>query len=271
MQETSVGLIGFGSIGRAIIDSWSRAPIRNHRIQAVLVRSHQVEDAKDALGKGVVVTTDIFEFLCVRPCLVIEAAGHTAVTQHAADVLKAGAKFVILSAGALANDPFREDILALAARSGGQIVIPVGAIAGIDGLLALRRLGLSHVRYTSTKPPVSWRGTVAEQQFDLDSLTKPTTIFRGNAAEAAHFFPKNANLAATVAVAGLGFRDTEVELVADPSAPGNSGRIEASGAGSRLEVTVAGEQSASNPKTSSITGLSVLSYLENETNCLSLR
>jgi aspartate dehydrogenase len=271
MKEVTVGVIGFGSIGKSIIASWNNRPVRNHRISAMLVRPHQIGEATQLTGKDILVTADVATFLATSPGVVLEAAGQAAVRAHAIEVLESGARFVVLSAGALADTPFREHVLGFAAQVNGQVVIPVGAIAGIDGLLALRRLGLTHVKYTSTKPPASWKGTVAEEQFALDSLVQRTVIFRGNAAEAAHHFPKNANLAATVAMAGVGFRDTEVELVADPSTTENSGRIEALGAGSRLDVTVAGMPSASNPKTSSITGLSVLSYLENDCGYLSLR
>jgi len=120
------------------------------------------------------------------------------------------------------------------------------------------------VKYTSTKPPASWKHTPADGAFRLDELTQATVIFSGTAAEAARLYPKNANLAAAVALAGLGLDRTQVELVADPSITENIGRIDAEGAYASLSVVVGGKSAADNPKTSQITGMSVLAALENQ-------
>ena len=116
------------------------------------------------------------------------------------------------------------------------------------------------MRYTSTKPPEAWRGTPAEQAHDLAALAGPTVLFSGAAAEAARLYPKNANLAATVAIAGgLGMQRTHVTLVADPACAGkgNTGRIEASGAHGTLSVECCNAAAPDNPKTSATTGLSL--------------
>ena len=119
------------------------------------------------------------------------------------------------------------------------------------------------MRYTSTKPPHAWLGTPAQDRFDLLALRTPTVVFEGTARAAALAFPKNANLAAAVALAGLGLDATTVQLVADPAATGNTGQIDAEGATSRLQVTVSGASSAGNPKTSGIVAFSVLACLAN--------
>ncbi|MBW8832803.1 MAG: aspartate dehydrogenase [Burkholderiales bacterium] len=269
MQVKRVGLIGFGAIGKSIVDTWSRAPVTGHRLTALLVREHQVAEAKALVPRDVAVTSGIDELLALAPEIVIEAAGHAAVVQHAERVLCHETRLLMLSVGGLA-DPSLYTRLEQAACAGGvQVVLPVGAIAGIDGLLALRRAGLRRVRYSSTKPPKSWLGTPAEQDFDLLALASRTVIFEGTARDAARCYPKNANLAATVAMAGLGFEQTTVQLIADPDATGNVGHIDAEGDFSRLEVTVSSRSSSGNPKTSRITGMSVLSALTNEASVIS--
>lgn len=260
--QRTIGLIGFGGIGRSIIEAWSRAPLDGYRIGVLLVRPHQIEAARTALP-DIAITDDLAAFLDARPDIVVEAAGQSAVLACAEAVLLQGCEFFVISTGALADDAVRNRMLAAAQSGGGRLVIPVGAIAGLDGLLAMRPDGLCSVTYTSTKPPPAWLGTPAEQAFDLAAIAVPTVIFRGTAREAALQFPKNANLAATVALAGLGLDRTRVELIADPAATGNTGRIEAASENSHLTVTVAGRSSGSNPKTSAITGMSVLAALVN--------
>ena len=265
---TRVGLIGFGAIGRSVVDAWSTTPVRGHTLAALLVRAHQRDEALRVAPPGVAVCTEIADFLAADLQLAVEVAGHGAVISHGERILAAGLDLALISVGSLADDGFRQRLEQAAVQGGGRVLLPIGAIAGLDGLLALRRAGLSSVRYTSTKPPASWKDTPADGLFDLDALTERTVIFSGTAADAARLYPKNANLAAVVALAGLGLQATRVQLVADPSATGNSGLIEAEGPSSTLTVRVAGASAASNPKTSQITGMSVLAALENRGSAL---
>lgn len=175
---------------------------------------------------------------------------------------------MVISTGALADADVRSRLTETARCSGAPILLPAGAIAGIDGLAALRLGGLGSVRYTSTKPPEAWRGTPAEETVDLDRLTEPAIIFVGSADAAARLYPKNANLAATVALAGLGFAQTEVRLVADPNVSENVGCIEAAGPFGRLRLELSSRATSENPKTSAITAFSILHAIENLGNTL---
>jgi aspartate dehydrogenase len=107
------------------------------------------------------------------------------------------------------------------------------------------------------KPPLAWRGTPADDVVDLSELRERVIVFDGSARQAAIAYPKNANLAATVALAGLGLDDTRVRLVADPAATGNTGTIEARSSAGDLSVTMSGRAS-DNPKTSASTAYSLL-------------
>jgi aspartate dehydrogenase len=150
---------------------------------------------------------------------------------------------------------------AAAAQGGGRLIILAGALAGFDGLASLRAAGLDSVTYSSIKPVGAWRGTCADTEGRLDGLMAPTVIFQGSAQAAALAFPRNANLAAAVALAGIGFERTVVELIADPAATVNTGRVLARSHAGVLELALAGEPFGDNPKSSRITAMSAIAML----------
>ena len=95
-------------------------------------------------------------------------------------------------------------------------------------------------------------------------------IFRGNARDAALTFPKNANIAATTALAGIGFEKTEIELVADPAVTQNVHRIAAEGVFGSMNVEINANPSPDNPKTSHMAALSIMRVLENRVSAIVL-
>jgi aspartate dehydrogenase len=262
-RARSIALIGYGAIGRQVA-AGLMAPDSSTTLRAVLVKPRHVMRARADLPDSVAVISDLEESRSEDLDLVVECAGQQAVDRCGATVLGMGIDLMVISTGALADSELRSRLMEMAARTGARILIPAGAIAGIDGLGALRRGGLHRVRYISTKPPEAWRGTPAEQQVELGALTQATVLFEGPAHVAAKQFPKNANLAATVALSGMGFEATEITLIADPAATENTGRIEASGRLGTLIVEMRGGAAADNPKTSAVTAFSILRAIENE-------
>ena len=258
-----LGLIGFGAIGRSFVDAWARETIPGYTLSALCVRDGQRADATRAV-QDADVTSDMGEFLSFDLDLVIEAAGHATVASHGPAILSAGRDLCLLSVGAVADRAVEQRLQdAVSAPGAGRMVIPSGAAAGLDGLRALRENGLRSVTYTSVKPPGAWVGTPAERETDLHSLSEPATIFSGSARESALLYPKNANLAAVIALAGVGFERTAVRLIADPFARGNTGIIEAQSESSKLRVELSGLSYANNPKSSGIVALSVVAALRN--------
>jgi aspartate dehydrogenase len=255
-------LIGCGAIGGSIVDLWPNRLAGDVELAAVLVRPAQVEWALGRVPSFTRVVTDIEALLEVAPDIVVEAAGHAAVAQYVQPALESGCEVHVLSAGALADDDLRLRLHLAARKGSSRICIPAGALAGFDGLLSLRASGLRSVKYTSTKPVDAWRGTPAEAAVNLDGLRGPSVVFSGTARQAAAAFPKNANLAAAVALAGIGFERTDVELVADPHAVENSACIEAVTADERLQVTLFSAAFAENPRSSRITAMSAIAGLQ---------
>ena len=259
---TNIALIGYGAIGRMVAAGLADAA-EQARLVGVLVRQAHVAEARADLDPGVTVVSSLEHLAGTAPDLIVECAGQGAVAEHGAAALSTGTDLLVISTGALADAALRGRLVDAAAGAGARMVVPAGAIAGIDGLAALRVGGLDRVRYTSIKPPGAWKGTPAEGAFDLAGLADATVIFTGSAGEAARHYPKNANLAVTVALAGAGFDKTEIQLVADPATADNIGRIEASGAFGELRVELAGPPAADNPKTSAVTAHSILHAIAN--------
>ena len=258
-----VVLIGYGAIARMVLGELAPHGDRV-RIAGVLVRRNRVAGTRAALEPGIPVITGARELGRLTADLVVECAGQGAVEDYGEAVLGAGLDFMVIGTGALADDEFRGRLVAVAERGSARLLLPAGAIAGIDGLCALRLGGLHAVRYTATKPPYAWKDTPADEEFDLDGMTTATVIFEGPANLAARRYPRNANLAATVALAGLGMDRTEIRLVADPAiAPDNMGRIEARGTLGTLDVQCRGRPAADNPKTSAVTAYSIVHQILN--------
>ena len=248
-----VALIGYGAIGQVVAAEVD--------VAAVLVRDRYLESTRRALS-GVAVVASIEDLRRTDPDLVVECAGQPAVREYGEAVVAGGTDLMVISTGAFGDQAFLDRMCDVARGTGRRILVPAGATAGLDGLMALREGGLDSVRYTSSKPPHAWLDTPAERAFRLEALSEPTVIHSGPAHEAARLYPKNANLAVTIALAGLGLERTQVDLVADPAlTTGNVGRIEASGRLGTLTVEMAGRAAPDNPKTSQVTAYSIVHAL----------
>jgi aspartate dehydrogenase len=257
-------IIGMGSIGRHVVRALQAESTRVRL--SILVRKQYVAGVKasvEGAGAAEVQVVDQFERLTDIPELAVECAGHGAVEEYGEACLTSGADFLVTSVGALTDAGLLRRLERASRTHIGKVLIPSGALAGIDALAAARLGGLGRVRYTSRKLPLAWLGTPAERMCDLGALTASTEFYTGNAGDAARLFPQNANVAATVALAGIGFDATECSLNADPAAPGNVHLIEAEGGFGQLRIEVQGKPLADNPKTSTLAALSVLRAIHN--------
>ena len=258
-------IIGLGAIGRMIVDGLAEGDSAI-RLAGVAVRPARAAEARVELAPEIAVYSSAEEVIAARPDMVAECAGQQALMQYGEALLEAGIDLMIVATGALADSAYRTRLLAAAEKGGARLHVPAGATAGLDGLGALKAGGLDKVTYVSTKPSHAWKGTPAEENFDLDGLKQKTVIFEGRAEAAALDYPQNANLAATIAMAGAGFDNTFVRLVADPDAVINSGRIEADGAFGHMVMEMRGKPMPDNPKTSAVTALSLIYALNKETS-----
>jgi aspartate dehydrogenase len=191
--------------------------------------------------------------------LVVECAPAKLVPEIAEPFLRAGKSVLVLSAGAvLAN----EHLIDLARRHGGQIIVPTGALLGLDAVGAAAIGEIQSVRMVTRKPPRGLAGApyLIENNIRVEDITEPLRIFSGTAREAAIGFPANVNVVAALSLAGIGPDRTTIDIWADPSLERNLHRIEVVADSATFSMSIENVPSE-NPKTGRITALSVISYL----------
>jgi aspartate dehydrogenase len=249
-------LIGHGAIARYVAAEVDRRT--DVRLAAVICREGREDAARAALRRDLKILTSFEELAACEETIVLDCAGHQGLLAHGETVLRAGSDVITLSVGALSDADLLARLLAAADAGGSQLELVPGAVGGVDALAAARVGGLERVTYVGRKPPLGWKGSPAESVLDLDALTESAEHFRGSAREAARKYPKNANVAAMVALAGLGMEETAVSLIADPALSRNRHEIFAEGAFGRLHLEIEGLPLADNPKSSALAAMSMV-------------
>ena len=198
--------------------------------------------------------------------LVIDCAGHVALKTHGPELLRRGIDLATVSVGALADATLYGELEQAAAEGNARLLLVSGAIGALDCLRAARVGNLHSVTYTGRKPPKSWKGSPAEERLDLDNLTGAEQVhFEGSARDAATQYPKNANVAAAIALAGVGMDETQVKLIADPNVDQNIHEIVAIGEFGQFSFEIRGHALPDNPKSSALAAMSAVSRVEQET------
>ena len=195
------------------------------------------------------------------PGLIVEAAGHAALAAQAENCLAAGITVLAVSVGALADDALLRRLRAAARRGRSRLLLASGAIGALDYLQAVQAVADLQVTYESRKPPAAWADELRALGHPL-APGQPLLLFEGNAREAALRYPQNLNVAASLALAGAGFERTQVRIVVDPQASGNSHHVTARGAFGEIRTEIVNRPSPLNPKTSWVVGLSLLAAID---------
>lgn len=254
-----LAIVGWGAIARRVADLLGQ---RNDNIMVVGIATRNAPQQGSALPEGVRWLSAPDDLRDLAPDLVVEAAGRAAVEPWGLASLRCASGFVVSSTSAFSEDAVLQRLVDEAERCGSQILIPPGALGGLDALAAASRLQLESVTHRIIKPPRAWKGTPAEDLIDLDALTSAQVFFKGSAREAASRFPANANVAAISALAGIGFERTNLELVADPATTANCHHLTARGDFGELNVMIENRPFAANPKSSELTALSLVRLIE---------
>lgn len=256
-QPTRVALAGLGSIGSSLASALLGG-LDGYRLTAVGVRNEAA--ARETLGpRGADVAITAIADLEPHADLVIECAPAALLPEIATPFLKAGKTVVVLSAGALLSN---DGLIELARAHGGRIVVPSGALLGLDAVAAAAEGKIRQVRMTTRKPVAGLLGApfLVENNIDIAGITEPLRVFRGTAREAAVGFPANLNVAVALSLAGVGPDETILEIWADPRIERNTHTVEVDADSARFTMTIENIPSE-NPKTGRITALSVLALL----------
>ncbi|MBV9861407.1 MAG: aspartate dehydrogenase [Alphaproteobacteria bacterium] len=259
-----VAIAGFGAIGKVVAERLDRGAdgrgIEGLRLAAVSARdTARAEAALAGFARPVPVLP--LAQLGEAADIVVECAPAALLRDIAEPALRRGRLVMTLSCGALL-DHF--DLVELARRHGGRILVPTGALLGLDAVAAAAEGGISRVHMITRKPPGGLAGApyLIENGIEVAGLTAPRRVFTGKARDAARGFPANVNVAAALALAGIGPDRTTVEIWADPGISRNLHRIEVEADAARFTLEIENVPSAGNPRTGRLTPLSVIAALK---------
>ncbi len=236
-----IGVIGCGNMFRVLVEAAKSGKLKGEIVCAYDYQRERCEEL------GIPYMT--VEKMLSNVDIVVEAASIQAVKEYGEIVLSAGKDFVVMSVGALLDDDLRKNLMKISRRTGARIIVPSGAIGGIDAIKALPEDAM--IKIVTTKPSRTLGVDVKERK----------VIFSGNAKEAVEKFPRSMNVAALLSLASG--KTVDVEVIADPNAERNTHRIICEGSFGKMEITVENVPSPYNPRTSYLACLSLIRVLNN--------
>ena len=261
-----IGIAGMGAVGMRVAQELDQAGIPGCTLAGFSARNtERAAELNGHLSKAV----PHYELAEIaNHCdLVIEALPPNLFNDLAISVLQAGKTLVVLSASQLLG---RQDLIDLAAETGAKIVIPSGAMLGLDAIKGVA-VGTINSVVIETRKPVAGlikAPYVAQMDIDLTTLTEPYLILEGSVSEVARAFPANVNVAAAVSLAGLGPDKTRMEVWADPSLERNKHTVRVTSESSDFTMSIQNRPSAENPATGKITAMSVIALLRQKSAVL---
>jgi aspartate dehydrogenase len=257
-ETLSVAIGGLGAIGLPVARCLD-AGIEGLRLTAVAARDRDKAEAKMKDFRTQVPVLGLAE-LAGHADVVVECAPAACFLEAAQPAVAGGRILVTVSPGALLS---HMELVEQARKTGARIIVATGALLGLDAVRAAAEGAVGSVRMVTRKPPAGLASApyLAEHRISLEGLTQPLKVFEGNAREGARGFPANVNVAAALALAGIGPERTRLEIWADPTVARNTHRIEVEAEAARFSMTIENVPSDENPRTGRLTPLSVIATL----------
>jgi len=260
MKKKTIGIIGCGTIGTAIIEY-----VKNNLgkyVSDVFLYDVDFDKCMILVKKfeNVYIGENVNDTIS-KSDLIIEAAHPLFVPEFLDSIIEHKKDAMVMSIGGVLG---REDILAKAAENEIKIMLPSGAISGIDAIKAFSIAGIDTVSITTRKPPRSLKGApyLTKNNIDIENISKETLIFEGNALQAIKGFPKNVNVSSLLSIVGIGPEKTKVKIIVSPDFSRNSHEIEVIGNAGKLTTRTENVPSPNNPKTSYLAPLAALAALK---------
>lgn len=267
-QIQKIGIAGTGAVGRTVAQALSRGDIPGFELVGVAASSQSRLDGLNATLSAPVPLMR-FDALAQNCDWVLEGLPPALFVDLARPVLSAGKTLVVLSCSQLLE---HSDLIALAQDKGARIIIPSGAMLGLDALKAAA-IGEIHSVVIETRKPVAGlikAPYLVQENIDLSGITEAVRIIEGSVTEVARVFPANVNVAAAVSLAGIGPDRTRMEVWADPTLDRNTHTVRVTSDSSDFTVAIQGRPSRENPATGRITPLSVIAMLQNHSATLQI-
>jgi len=261
-----IAIAGLGAIGMTVARRIDGGGIAGMKLVAVSARD--VDRARERLADFESPPEILpLESLGDVADVIVECVPAAQFEKVAKTALSLGKTFMPLSVGALLD---HMELVDLARKTGGRIIVPTGALIGLDAMRAAASGGLKTVKLTTRKPPGGLMDApyVVENAIPLENLSEPKLLFSGSAREAARGFPANLNVGVALALAGLGPDETIVEIWADPAVDRNIQSVEATSDCADFSMSIQNVPSDDNPRTGRITAHSVIAALQRMTDPL---
>lgn len=257
--ELKLAIAGLGAIGLAVARVVDAGGVPGIRLVAASARNQ--EKAREAIAKfrsppqllGLAALADAAD-------LIIECLPPEHFAAVAGPAIEHGRIFMPLSVGALLHYMHLVD---RARDTGARIIVPTGALLGLDAVRAAAEGKIATVKIVTRKPPAGLAGAplLIKRGISVEGLKEPLRVFEGSAREAIAGFPANVNVAVALSLAGIGPDKTRAEIWADPGVTRNTHTIIVKSDSSDLTMTIENIPSEENPRTGKITALSVLAAL----------
>ncbi|MBV9955389.1 MAG: aspartate dehydrogenase [Pseudolabrys sp.] len=252
-----VGIAGLGAVGLDVAKRLLEG-IPGLMLAAVAVRdAGKARKSLPQIGDAVALRT--IATLADDCDIVVECLPPALFREIATSVIDKGRVFMPLSVAQLLEN---WDLVDRAKQKGARIVVPTGALLGLDAVRAAAESGIKSVTMITRKPPAGLEGAphLVKNDISVKNLSQPLKVFDGSARDGAKGFPANVNVAAALSLAGIGPDKTRLEIWADPAQTRNVHRIEVEAEAARFSMTIEGVPSA-NPRTGRLVAPSTIAAL----------
>ncbi len=240
-EARKVGIIGCGAIGTLIAEAVERRLVTCDELILYDQYEKKAEKLKSSLRIPVIVVASLDEMLRLKPKVIVEAASQQAAQEYVGRIVAEGIDLIVMSSGAL---------LGLNVQS-SKVHVPSGAIGGLDALSSAALAGIDEVVLASRKNP---------RALELNNK-EPKVVYEGSAEEAARLYPREMNVAATLALTVKPAK-VRVQVVSDPAVQRNTHEFRVKWQFGEMFLRFANDPHPENPRTSALAAWSAIRLLK---------